>query len=219
MRSDGAIVVLVQPWPVATLSDCISIWPDAFYFTSLSQSHARKSPTPYLEPPSIYNPYTSLSRYGLDANEVRRTPTKPLARYMLEHISAVDVNNAPNTPVRSFSQLLIRDREHDELDGLDPKSSIVEKLPEHIPAQPQTFVHRNSEAYESVILYAETNKSQQLDALRSFLDCFYAECAYVRWNMRKTRGDAQPGLLSDCLEHESYSEEEKKKSILLLVPS
>jgi hypothetical protein len=75
--------------------------------------------------------------------------------------------------------------------------------------QTQTFVHRNSEAYQARILGAETNKSQQLGALRIFLDCFYAECGYIPWHMRDTRADARPCLLSDCLEYESYSEEEE----------
>jgi hypothetical protein len=106
----------------------------------------------------------------------------------LEHISKVDVVEAPNTPVRSFAQLLDRARDHDKRHGLDPSRSVVELRPESIPAEPQTFVHRNSDSYQAIILAAETNKSQELAALRIFLDCFYAECGYVPWHKRNTRG-------------------------------
>lgn len=102
---------------------------------------------------------------------------------MLEHISAVDVVNAPDTPIRSFCQLLDLVREHDEPHGLAAERSIVEKRPgvPHVPRDIAAFsiktIKKSSECPELLRFIGFCTEYPRLIRLRITVD----KCLRLHW--------------------------------------
>jgi hypothetical protein len=144
---------------------------------------------PQIEEP-LYDPFQTPTRpiQPFDSSQLQQTPTKELAKVILEHIQRVDLVSPATPPVRNFSKLLSIAKEEDRHKGLTPTQTIIERRPAIIPPSAEIWVHRHPKSHILDILADQNEANAQEAALRVFLDAFHGYCGYVPYHAREQQG-------------------------------
>ena len=113
------------------------------------------------------------------------TPTKELAKLLLEHASFGE-ELSPGSPSTREQRILQVARENDIRWKLSPSKTIVQPKPLVRPPVPEVYTHSHPDWYENYIFAAQKD-SDMLAAHRIFLDCFVGECGFVPYYKNSRR--------------------------------
>jgi hypothetical protein len=103
-----------------------------------------------------------------DLRSLLSTPTKQLAKLVLEHVSFTD-ELSPGSPTKNTERLLEAARRHDVKWELSPSQTVVN--PKQI-FRSGVYTHTNPESYKNEIVAEDRKNADMLAAHRIFLDCF-----------------------------------------------
>ena len=180
--------------------------PPAYMTPAKKCPRVDSSGSPSNIPSTIHDPTSLLS-----------TPTKELAKLLLEHASFVE-ELSPGSPSTRELRILQAARENDIKWKLSPSKTIIQPKPIVRPPVPEVYTHSHPDWYKNDIFAATQKDSDMLAAHRIFLDCFVGECGFVPYHKRTDGGIHSLSIFTNFVlapgawtKKPPLTEEEKKK--------